>query len=123
MSIGAGILLYRSSILRARDASTDSELALATRVVRKAIEQFGSLPVCPSLCVQRAALKTPPPFGRTLSFPESAARLFEVRTPAPKQVWVPFRRFHPVAEGVGRDGTPYGQACTADRGTNQRNGA
>src|SRR5450432_4321047 len=39
----------------------------------------------------------------------------EVRTPAPKQVWVPFRRFRPVAEGVGRDGTPVGQACTADR--------
>jgi hypothetical protein len=28
---------------------------------------------------------------------------------------VPFRRFYPVAEGVGRDGTPVGQACTADR--------
>jgi hypothetical protein len=25
---------------------------------------------------------------------------------------VPFRRFYPVAEGVGRDGTPVGQACT-----------
>jgi hypothetical protein len=39
----------------------------------------------------------------------------EVRTPAPRQAVVPFRRFHPVAEGVGRDGTPVGQACTADR--------
>jgi hypothetical protein len=44
----------------------------------------------------------------------------EVRTPAPKQVWVPFRRFCPVAEGVGRDGTPSGQACTADSGHNQK---
>ena len=52
-----------------------SELAFATRVMRKAVEQGGSLPVCLSICVQRAALKTPPPFGRTLSFPESAARL------------------------------------------------
>ena len=43
--------------------------------MRKAVEQGGSLPVCLSICVQRAALKTPPPFGRTLSFPESAARL------------------------------------------------
>src|ERR1700737_385667 len=43
--------------------------------MREAIEQGGSLPVCLSICVQRAALKTPPPFGRTLSFPESAARL------------------------------------------------
>ena len=51
-----------------------SELAFATRVMWKAIEH-GSLPVCLSICVQRAALKTPPPFGRTLSCPESAARL------------------------------------------------
>jgi single-strand DNA-binding protein len=43
--------------------------------------------------------------------------LFEVRTPAPKQVWVPFRRFGPVAEGVGRDGTPVGKHVpqTADK--------
>jgi hypothetical protein len=52
----------------------------------------GSLPVCLSLCVQRATLKTPPPFGRTLSFPKSASRLHEVRTPAPKQAVVPFRK-------------------------------
>jgi hypothetical protein len=60
-----------------------SELAFATRVMRNAIEQGGSLPVCLSICVQRAALKAPPPFGRTLSFPKSATRLCEVRTPAP----------------------------------------
>jgi len=36
---------------------------------------------------------------------------------------VPFRRFYPVAEGVGRDGTPVGQACTADSGQTKRNGA
>src|ERR1700709_2769441 len=100
-----------------------SELAFATRAKRGAVEHGGSLPVCLSICVQRAALKTPPPFGRTLSFPESAARLYKVRTPAPKQVWVPFRRFCPVAEGVGRDGTPVGQACTADSGQTKRNGA
>jgi hypothetical protein len=45
-----------------------SELAFATRAMREAIEQGGSLPVCLSICVQRAALKAPPPFGRTLSF-------------------------------------------------------
>jgi hypothetical protein len=28
-------------------------------------------------------------------------RLFEVRTPAPKRVVVPFRRFPPLAEGGG----------------------
>jgi hypothetical protein len=60
-----------------------SELAFATRVMREAVEQGGSLPVCLSICVQRAALKTPPPFGRTLSFPDSATRLFEVWTPIP----------------------------------------
>ena len=45
-----------------------SEVALATRAMRESVEQGGSLPVCLSVCVQRAALKTPPPFGRTLSF-------------------------------------------------------
>src|ERR1700761_7294218 len=100
-----------------------SELAFATRAMREAVEQGGSLPVCLSICVQRAALKAPPPFGRTLSFPESATRLCKVRTPAPKQVWVPFRRFYPVAEGVGRDATPVGQACTASSGQTKRNGA
>src|ERR1700679_1296133 len=91
--------------------------------MRKADEQGGSLPVCLSICVQGAALKAPPPFGRTLSFPEAATRLCKVWTPAPKQVWVPFRRFCPVAGAVGRDGTPVGQACTADSGQTQRNGA
>jgi hypothetical protein len=52
-----------------------SEVAFATRAMRDAVEQGGSLPVCLSICVQRAALKTPPPFGRTLSFPKSATRL------------------------------------------------
>jgi len=97
MSIDVAILLYGSSFLRVSDGSLDSELAFATRVIRKAVEQGGSLPVCLSICVQRAALKTPPPFGRTLSFPESAARLREVRTPAPRQAVVPFRRSCPVA--------------------------
>ena len=60
-----------------------SELAFATRVMRSAVEQCSSPSVCLSICVQRAALKTPPPFGRTLSFPESAMRLCEVRTPSP----------------------------------------
>jgi single-strand DNA-binding protein len=45
-----------------------SELAFATRAMRESVEQGGSLPVCLSICVQRAALKTLPPFGRTLSF-------------------------------------------------------
>jgi hypothetical protein len=52
-----------------------SELAFATRAMREAVEQGSSLPVCLSICVQRAALKTSTPFGRTLSFQDSAARL------------------------------------------------
>jgi hypothetical protein len=45
-----------------------SELAFATRVMRKAIEQASSLLVCLSICVQRAALKTPRPSdARSLS--------------------------------------------------------
>ena len=68
------------------------------------------------VCVQRAALKAPPPFGRTLSFQDSAMRLFKrCGLLGPKPAGVPFRRVYPVAEGVGRDGTPVGQACTADR--------
>ena len=100
-----------------------SELAFATRAMREAVEQGGSLPVCLSVCVQRAALKTPPPFGRTLSFQNPLRASQEVRTPCPRQAGVPFRRFHPVALGVGRDGTPSGQACTADSGQTKRNGA
>jgi transposase len=38
----------------------------------EAVEQGNSLPVCLSICVQRAALKAPPPFGHTLSLLESA---------------------------------------------------
>ena len=60
-----------------------SELPFATRAMRESVEQGGSRPVCLSVCVQRAALRTPPPFGRTLSFPKSATRLCEVRTPVP----------------------------------------
>jgi hypothetical protein len=36
--------------------------------MREAVEQGGSLPVCLSLCVQRAALKALPPFGTAAGF-------------------------------------------------------
>lgn len=49
----------------------------------------GSLPVCLSVCVQRAAPRASTPFERTLSFPESATRLCEVWTPCPRQAGVP----------------------------------
>jgi len=67
-----------------------SELAFATRAMKEDVEQGGSLPVCLSICVQRAALKTPPPFGRTLSFPESAfAPLKRCGLLPPGKLWSP----------------------------------
>ena len=66
-----------------------SELAFATRAMREAVEQSGSLPVCLSICVQRAALKAPPPSGRTLSFPKSATRLCRCGLLPPGKLWSP----------------------------------
>ena len=85
--------------------------------MREAVEQGGFLPICLSICVQRATLKAPPPFGRTLSLLESAARLYKMRTPAPRQAVVPFRRFCPVAEGVVATAHPPGKHVpqTADK--------
>jgi hypothetical protein len=43
-----------------------------------------------SVCVQRAALKTPTPFGRTLSFPASAiAPLTRYGLLPPGKLWAP----------------------------------
>jgi hypothetical protein len=39
------------------------------------VEQASSISVCLPVCVQRAALRTPPPFGRTLSRKRFALRL------------------------------------------------
>jgi hypothetical protein len=92
-----------------------SELAFATRAMRESVEQGGSLPVCLS-CLRSACRAQNTPALRTHALlPKSATRLCKVRTPCPRQAGVPFRRFYPVALGVGRDGTPSGQACTADR--------
>src|SRR3981189_3390576 len=66
-----------------------SELAFATRAMRKAVEQGSSLPVCLSICVQRAALKTPPPFGRTLSFRIRCAPLKRCGLLPPGKLWSP----------------------------------
>jgi hypothetical protein len=76
-----------------------SELAFATRAVRKAVEQGNSLPVCLSICVQRAALKTP--FGRTLSFPESAARLPRGADSCPQASCGPLPQFLTSRRGSG----------------------
>jgi hypothetical protein len=79
------------------------------------VEQASSISVCLPVCVQRAALRTPPPIGRTLSRKRFAARLPGADS-SPKISLGPFRKSFPVALGVGRAGTPYGQACTASSG-------
>jgi len=79
------------------------------------IEQACSTSVCLSVCVQRASLKAPTPGGRTLSLQRFPWPL-RVRTPPPRQAVVPFHKSLPLALGVGRDGTPSGQACTASSG-------
>ena len=50
-------------------------------------------------------------------------RAFQVWTPPPRQARVPFHKSLPLALGVGRVGTPSGQACTASSGQTSKNGA
>ena len=63
-------------------------------------------------CVQHAALRTPTPSGRTPLPPKFASRLSGFGLLPPRQACVPFRKTSSVALGVGRAGTPSGQACT-----------
>ena len=56
-------------------SSLPQDLRNSGRINRKTVEQASSISVCLSGCVQRAALRTPPPFGRTLSFQTFAPRL------------------------------------------------
>lgn len=68
----------------------------------QAVEQGGSLSwLAVLLSVQRAALKAPPPFGRTLSFVDSATRLYEVWTPVPKASSGPFPKNLSTRRGSG----------------------
>jgi len=87
------------------------------------VEGGGSLPVClfSGFSVPRSEHPRPSDARSPAQNPLRASQ--EVRTPAPRQAVVPFRRSHPVAAGVGRDGTPVGQACAADSGQTRRNGA
>jgi hypothetical protein len=97
-----------------------SDLAFATRAMREAVEQSGSSPVCllSAFSVPRSRHPRPSDARSPSQNPLRASQ--EVRTPCPRQAGVPFRRFYPVAEGVGRDGTPVGQACTADSGQTKK---
>jgi hypothetical protein len=86
-----------------------SKLAFATRVMKKAVEQGSSLRFAflSAFSVPRSRHPRPSDARSPSQNPLRASR--EVRTPAPRQAVVPFRRFYPVAEGVGRGATPVGQ--------------
>jgi hypothetical protein len=71
-----------------------------------------SISVCLSVYVQRAALTTPD----ACSPAKDSLRAFQAWTPPPRQARVPFHESFLVALGVGRAGTPFGQACTASSG-------
>ena len=55
--------------------------------------------------------------------PKFASRLSGSGLLPPRQAWVPFRKTSPLALGVGRAGTPSGQACTAPSGKSLNKGA
>jgi hypothetical protein len=63
-------------------------------------EQASSISVCLSVCVQRAALRTPPPFGRTLSFQTFASRLSGVDS-SPEASSGPFPQISSTRLGRG----------------------
>jgi hypothetical protein len=92
--------------------------------MREVVEQGGPLPICLSICIQRAALKAPPPSdARSLSQNPLRGASARCGLLPPRQAGVPFHRSSSVALGVGRDGTPVGQACTASSGQTKKNGA
>jgi hypothetical protein len=64
------------------------------------------------------------PARRTHARPSKfASRLSGFGLLPPRQAWVPFRKTSSVALGVGRAGTPSGQACTAPSGKSLHTGA
>ena len=111
MSICTAILLYASSCLRVSNDSLDSELAFATRVMRESPsnrEDPFRFDFLSAFSVPRSRHPRPSDARSPSQNPLRASQ--EVRTLAPRQAVVPFRRFFPVAEGVGRDSTPSEQA-------------
>ena len=78
------------------------EASAKLRPCEMALTKESPLPVCLSVCVQRAALKTPPPSGRTLSFPEPAgAPLKRCGLLPPGKLWSPSAgSVHSPREGV-----------------------
>jgi hypothetical protein len=84
MSIDVAILLYSPSFLRVSDGSLDSELASATRVMRERRRTERLPSGLPFYLRSACRAQDTPPFGRTLSFPESAARLARGADSCPK---------------------------------------
>jgi hypothetical protein len=70
-----------------------SELAFATRAMREAVEQGGSLLVLPFYLRSACRAQDTPALRTHALPPESAARLAKGGTPAPTQALIPFRRF------------------------------
>ena len=67
----------------------------------KPLNRAAPFRVCLSICVQRAALKARPPFGRTLSFPKSATRLWQGADSLPQASWGPFPQIPASRLGSG----------------------
>jgi hypothetical protein len=70
-----------------------------------------SLPFC-----LRSACRAQSTHARRTHALPPEIRAFQVWTPPPRQALVPFHKSPSRALGVGRDGTPFGQACTASSG-------
>src|SRR5206468_8380032 len=118
MSIDVAILLYGSSFLRVSDGTLDSEVAFCYSRHEGKPSNREAPSGLSSICVQRAALKTPPPFGRTLSFPESAARLSRGADSCPQASCGPLPQILSSRRGSGsRSAHPLGKHVpqTADK--------
>jgi hypothetical protein len=85
------------------------ELALATRVMREAVEQGGSLPVLPFYLRSACRAQNTSALRTHALFPRIRYALLRGADSFPIASLGPFRRSSSVALGVGRDGTPSGQ--------------
>jgi hypothetical protein len=72
------------------------------------VGQASFISVCLSGCVQRAALRTPPPFGRTLSLQTFAPRLSGMNS-SPRQARVSLHESDPVVSGWVASAHPPGK--------------
>ena len=83
------------------------------------MEEKSPLPWMRSACRAQST-----PAQRTHALPQKfASHLSGFGLLPPRQAWIPFRKTSSVALGVGRAGTPSGQACTAPSGKSLNTGA